>query len=427
MFGSSVSISGDTAVVGAYPDDHAGGVDAGSAYVFVRSGGVWIQQAKLTADDAAAGDKFGISVSISGDTAVVGAYMDDHAGGSDAGSAYVFVRSGTVWTQQAKLIALDSAATDYFGYSVALSGETAIVGAYLDDHAGGIDAGSAYVFTRSGTVWTQQAKLTATDAAAADQFGFSVAVSGETALVGANLDNTPISDAGSAYVFVRAGMVWTQQARLTASDAGSVDLFGCSVALSGDTALVGARFDDAPLGNAGSAYVFTRSGTSWTQQAKLVASDAAMTDEFGYSVAVSGDTALVGAWHDDLPPMNDAGSAYVFVRSGTTWTQHAKIIASDGELIDHFGVSVAVDGETALVGAENANTPVDLDAGAIYVFALGTLDSDGDGVPDVCDPCPNTPPGLPFYCAGRPLRDCNGDCLVDGADVQCIVNELLSH
>lgn len=427
VFGITVAISGDTAVVGAYTDDHAGGIDAGSAYVFVRSGGVWTQQAKLTADDAAAGDNFGISVSISGDTAVVGGYLADHAGGTDAGSAYVFVRSGTVWTQQTKLIALDSAATDYFGYSVALSGETAVVGGYLGDHAGGIDAGSAYVFTRSGTTWTQQAKLTASDAAATDQFGIAVTMSGDTAVVGANLDNSPASDAGSAYVFVRSGGVWNQQAKLTASDAQTVDQFGFSVAVSDETALIGARFDDAPLSNAGSAYVFTRSGTTWAQQAKLVASDAVATDEFGIAVAVSGDTALVGAWHDDHPTKTDAGSAYVFVRSGALWTQHAKVIASDGEGVDHFGTSVAVNGDTALFGAEYATTPVDSDAGATYVFVLGIFDSDGDGVADLCDPCPNNAPDLSIFPNGRPQLDRNGDCFVDGADIQLIVDEMLNQ
>ena len=210
--------------------------------------------AKLTASDAAAFDFFGESVSISGDTALVGAPLDDDAG-SDSGSASVFVRSGTTWTQQAKLTAGDAAALDQFGESVSISGDTAVVGAFGDDDAG-VNSGSAYVFVRSGTTWTQQAKLTASDAAAGDQFGRSVSISGDTALVGAVGDDDAGSDSGSAYVFVRSGTTWTQQSKLTAGDAAAFDFFGFSVSISGDTVLVGAQGDDDAGTASGSAYIF---------------------------------------------------------------------------------------------------------------------------------------------------------------------------
>jgi hypothetical protein len=201
--------------------------------------------AKLLASDAAAVDRFGSSVSVSGDTAVVGAAEDDHAGGTNAGSTYVFLRSGGPgapgWTQQAKLTASDAAESDRFGYSVSISGDTAVIGAVADDHPGGVNAGSAYVFVRSGGVWTQQAKLTASDAAASDRFGHSVSVSGDTAVIGAVWDRDAGEMSGSAYVFVRSGGVWTQQAKLVTSDAAGGDSFGNSVSVSGDTALVGAR------------------------------------------------------------------------------------------------------------------------------------------------------------------------------------------
>jgi len=260
-FGRSVSVSGDTAVMGAHSDDHAGGTDAGSAYVFVRTAGGWTQQAKLTASDAAASDYFGVSVSVSGDTAVIGANGDDHAGGTDAGSAYVFVRSGGVWTQQAKLTASDAAASDVFGFSVSVSGDTAVIGANYDDHAGGGNAGSAYVFVKPSGGWqnmTQTAKLTASDAVADDYFGYSVSVSGDTAVIGAYSDtHAGGGQAGSAYVFVGAGGVWSQQTKLTASDAATGDYFGLSVSVSGDMAVVGADGDDhAGGGQAGSAYAF---------------------------------------------------------------------------------------------------------------------------------------------------------------------------
>jgi len=176
LFGRSVATSGDTIVVGAALDSTAAGTRAGSAYVFTRTGGTWSQQGHLFADDAAAGDEFGDSVAISGDTIVVGAYGDVNAAGDIAGSAYVFTRTGTTWSQQDHLFADDAAAGDNFGYSVAIDGDTIVVGAYSDDTAAGADAGSAYVFTRTGSTWSQQDHLFADDAAAYDYFGGSVAI-----------------------------------------------------------------------------------------------------------------------------------------------------------------------------------------------------------------------------------------------------------
>ncbi len=448
-FGSSVAVSGDTAVVGAYLDGHAGGYDAGSAYVFVRSGEVWTEQAKLTASDAAASDYFGYSVAISGDTAVIGADGDDHAGGTNAGAAYVFVRSGGVWTEQAKLTASDAAYKDRFGRSVAVSGDTAVIGARNDDHAGGTHAGSAYVFVRSGAVWTEQAKLTASDAAADDWFGCSVAVSGDTAVIGARYDDhAGGTDAGSAYVLVRSGGVWTEQAKLTASDAGADDWFGWSVGASGDTAVIGALGADPAEGeDAGSAYVFVRSGEVWTEQAKLTASDTTAYDYLGGSVAVSGATAVIGAVGGADPAEGeDAGSAYVFVRSGGVWTEQAKLTASDAAAYDWFGSSVAVSGDTAVIGAERDDYAGGYDAGSAYVFDLncrppGDFDGDrdvdlgdyaafqacfsGDGVPHApgCEVFDSEPDGdvdlddyRLFWVLFNGLGDFDGDLDIDLGD-----------
>jgi hypothetical protein len=373
QFGYSVAIDGDTMIVGAPSDDVGANADQGSAHIYRWTGSGWAFEATLTASDGAANDWFGVSVALSGDTAVVGAYADDVGANADQGSAYIFVRSGSTWTQQAKLTASDGAANDAFGISVALSGDTALVGAYADDVGANADQGSAYIFVRSGSTWTQQARLTASDGAANDAFGISVALSEDTALVGAFVDDVGANaNQGSAYVFVRSGSTWTQQARLTASDGAANDVFGNSVALSGNTALVAAYLDDVGANvNQGSAYVFVRSGSTWTQQAKLTASDGAASDSFGVSVALSGDTAVVGAEGDDIGANADQGSAYVFVRSGSppVWTQQARLTASDGAASDSFGVSVALSGDTALVGAYEDDVGANANQGSAWVFS----------------------------------------------------------
>ena len=223
---------------------------------------------------------------------------------------------------ETKLTASDGAANDQFGRSVAISGATAVVGAGGDDD-NGPGSGSAYIFTHSGTNWTEQAKLTASDGVTGDWFGSSVAISGDTAIVGARHDNPNSSKSGSAYVFVRSGTSWTQQAKLIANDGGANDEFGISVAISGDTVIVGAWGDDDVsnnIGNAGAAYIFTRSSTNWIQQAKIVASDRASDDDFGLSVSISGDTAIVGSYGDDDNGAR-SGSAYIFARAGSSWLE----------------------------------------------------------------------------------------------------------
>ncbi len=270
--------------------------------------------AKLLANNGAARDYFGNSVALDGDTVLIGAWGDQD-NGDDSGSAYVFTRSGSSWTEQAKLTAIEGAALDLFGNSVALFGDTALIGAWGDHDNGNNDSGSAYVFTRSGSSWTELAKLTASDGAADDWFGISVALDGDTAVVGAEQGRQgvfPIS--GAAYVFTRSGGSWTEQAKLLASDGTFGDGFGRSVALSGDTLVIGAleRWDGGGYPDLnGSAYIFTGSGSSWREQAKLTASDGVEGDNFGISVALGGDTAVIGAFGDD-DGGNQSGSAYVF-------------------------------------------------------------------------------------------------------------------
>jgi hypothetical protein len=350
--GISVAIDGQTAVAGAYYKDGPAGAHQGAAYVFVASGGTWTQQAKLMAADGAADDELGWSVAVSGDTAVAGAFYKDGPAGVHQGAAYVFVRDGTAWTQQAKLMPADAAANDDFGWSVAVSGDTAVVGAYAKVGAAGAAQGAAYVFVRSGTAWTQQAKLTARDPAANDTFGYAVAISGDTIVVGADgKRGSAGSQQGAAYVFERSGGAWVQRVELTATDGAAAGHFGAAVALDGDLAVVGAHASSGGGGTPGAAYVFARGAGAWTQRGKLMATDGASGDRFGWAVALFGDTVLVGASYKTGPAGQYQGAVYAFAPCGTGWIQEAKLLAGDGQAGDRFGCSVSLSGDLAIAGA----------------------------------------------------------------------------
>lgn len=372
--GRSVAIEGDTAIVGATGTNTAAGLNTGAAYVFTRTGPVWTQQAMLVASDGASSDAFGQSVSVSGDIAVVGSPYAS-VGAPFTGAAYVFVRNGASWHEQAKLTASDAATHDVFGYSVALSGTTALIGAYHDDTIHGTAAGSAYVFTREGTTWTEQANLVPSTGGSNFSFGFSVAVSGETALVGSrNANAGDLAGAGAAHVFVRNGTTWSEQQSLDPGDGQLYGIFGCAVALSGDRALVGAPLTNSSAGTrSGSGYIFNRTGTTWTAQAKLTIAGGAPDDFFGFAVALKGNTALVGVSTADTAAGGNAGCAYVFQRGGNVWAPQAKLTASDGAAEDHFGSSVALSGDKALVGAPADDDAGKTDTGSAYVFLrIGT-------------------------------------------------------
>ena len=362
-FGRSVGIDGTTIVVGA-PFSNAATVFAGAAYVYTLNGSTWSEQAALLASDAGLVDVFGWSVDIDGDTIVIGSY-GNNGGGADSGAAYVFTRTGTTWTQQAKLLANDAGPGDGFGYSVTIDGDTIAVGAPFDSDAG-TDTGSAYVFTRTGTTWSQQAKIVGTDTAIGDEYGASIAITGDSVIVGSPSDDDAGSASGSSYVFNRTGTTWSQQAKLLAPDGAVDDSFGYSVAIDASTALVGAPSDDDAGSESGSAYVFTRSGVTWSNQSKIVAEDAGPDDRLGVSVAVEGATAVVGA------PRNSAvggfsGAAYVFNRSGTTWRQLVKLVAASSATGDEFGNAVAVSGRIAIGSLLDDNAGYN--SGSVFVFA----------------------------------------------------------
>ncbi|MCX5632928.1 MAG: FG-GAP repeat protein [Phycisphaerae bacterium] len=375
-FGASVSISGDRAIVSAYGDDDNGS-DSGAAYIFEPNDvdpNNWDQIAKLTASDGASDDHFGTSVSISGDYAIVGAYQHYNGG---AGKAYIFKWNGTSWVQQDKLTASDGAAGDQFGVRVSISGDLAIVGANYDDDNGS-DSGSAYIFKKSVTPgdpnWYQQCKLTASDAAAGDQFGL-VSISGDRAIVGALRDDDNGTNSGSAYIFEPNDVDpnnWDQIAKLTASDGAAGDNFGHGVSISGDYAIVGAIFYDNGT-ESGKAYIFKWDGTSWLEQQKLDGTDS--RDGFGHTVSISGDYAIVSASYEN----SFTGSAYIFQRDGQTWVQRKKLIASDGAApYDCFGLGASISGDYAIVGSylDHANGT---DSGSAYIFnkvcPIGDIDN----------------------------------------------------
>ncbi|MBN2293997.1 MAG: hypothetical protein JXM70_16340 [Pirellulales bacterium] len=359
-FGKNLSIDGNRAIIGAdYDDDN--GLNSGSVYIFEDAGLGWTQTAKLTAIDGEREDYFGRGVSISGNIAIVGAYRDDD-NGSDSGSAYIFEYAGSGWTQVAKLMGDDTVAGDYFGFSVSISGTVAVVGAQHDDDHGN-SSGSAYIFEDTGSGWTQVAKLIADDGSASDQFGQSVAISGNRIIVGASNDNTY---SGSVYIFEDTGTGWSQVAKLTADDAEISDYFGCSVAISGNMAVVGAYGDDGVGSLSGSAYIFEDTGSGWTQTNKLTVAEGESTYYFGYSVSISGDTAIVGAYRDD-DNGSDSGSAYIFSDTGSGWVRVSKLLAADGAANDYFGYCVSISDNVAMVGAygddDLGNT-----SGSVYVI-----------------------------------------------------------
>jgi len=353
-FGIAVAIDGDTALIGASYDE--GGM--GAVYVFTRTDGVWSEAQKLTADDGAANDWFGQSVALNGDTAVIGASQYLNFGN---GAAYVFARSNGTWSQVQKLAASDGVGRDQFGISVAVDGNTALVGAF----GASFYAGAAYVFANDGGTWSETQKLTADDAATNSDFGVAVALQGATALVGAYGD---ASYQGAGYVFTNDGGTWTQAQKLTADDGADNAHLGITVALDGDTALLGA--EGATVGDnthQGAAYVFNRSGSVWTQAQKLTSDDGVAWDYFGRSVSVRNGAAIVGAYG----PNAQQGAAYFFAKTNNTWSQTQELIASDGAQGDQYGIMVALDGSTALVGADGASSF----RGAAYFYAVPVDDT----------------------------------------------------
>ncbi len=359
-FGISVAMDGDWAAVGMHGDDTQGS-DSGSVWIYHYNGASWNESQVLYASDGQAGDLFGISLSLENDGLLVGA-IGDSTNGAGSGSIYVFYLNGETWSEGHKLLPDDGEAGDGFGISVFLSINTVVVGAYLDDD-NGINAGSAYVFKYSGG-WDQEAKLLAGDGQAGDNFGYATSIYGDDIVVGAGEDDDQGLDAGSAYVFHRSGSSWSQTTKLLASDGWENNHFGIACSIFGDFICVGAYRGNS---NTGCAYMYGRNGGAWDDERILVAGDADTDDRFGISVSLEADYALIGSWHDDVGGMNRTGSAYEYLFDGYHWIEMQKFIPTDGEENDEFGVSVCTNATRAIVGAW-LEDEVNNNCGAAYIF-----------------------------------------------------------
>ncbi len=444
LFGNSVSISGDAAIIGAWNNDGPFAYAWGSAYLFRFADGAWTEEQMITPSDADEQDRFGHVVAISGDVAVVGSPMNDDACPGnifcDSGSAYVFRFENGSWTEQQTLIAFDDAERDFYGRSVSVSGDVIVIGApWQDEVCGGspgCNAGAVYVYRFTGKSWELDQKLMASDADWIDEFGLAVSVSGNTILVGAHGDNDDGFNSGSAYIFQYDGESWVETKKLTASDAQEGDEFGLGVSISGSVAIIGAGLDDTAcpediLCNSGSAYVFRFNGKQWVEEQKLEAPDMALGDQFGRSVSIDGDAAVVGSrWNDDLCPEDpncNSGAAYLF-RFGSPeaigWSLQQKLTQSDAAPVDLYGSAVTVNGTSVIVGSE-ADDDDGTGSGSAYFYALDGPDVDRDGVADTCDNCPDVfnpqqedsdEDGIGDACDG-PAGDLDGDGVVGILDL----------
>ncbi|MHC5212340.1 MAG: FG-GAP repeat protein [Planctomycetota bacterium] len=423
-FGQAVAMDGDVALVGASGTSS----NAGAVYVYRRTAGVWSEEIILVPGDLNAADLLGYGVALDGDLAAAGAPDTlDFLGGSPVGpgAVYVFRDTGATWPQQDKLLASDGQTWDRFGWAVAASGDLIVVGAPSDEASGpgtrNGGRGAVYVFRFNGSTWSQEAKLVASDADAADQFGYSVGVDGDLIVVGTPDDEDAATLAGSAYVFRFNGSSWVEEDKFLASDAATEDVFGTSVAVSGDAILVGAPQDDDDGAYSGSVYVFRHNGSVWVQETKLASADATADAFFGRSVALRGARALVGA----PGQIGGVGKAYTFTFGGSSWTEEAQLSDAGGVFLGHSG---DLNDSGAVVGAPLSTSPPFALTGLAYVFGL-FADCNNNGTPDDEDISMGTSQdcnsnGVPDECdiASGFSQDCNTNGIPDECETDCNLN-----
>jgi hypothetical protein len=352
-------VDGSVLVVGAFVDL----IGAGSVYVYRFDGSAWQEEAKLNALDASTNDLFGVSVDVEADVAVIGALSGEQIPFSNTGAAYVYRYDGSsTWSEEQRLVANDGITGDQFGVSVTVSGTAVAVGS-INGETLGTNSGSVYVYRFNGSTWNQEQELNSNDETTGDRFGNSVTISGSAVIAGTPRDDDDATDSGSATVFRFGGSSWGEEQKLTASTAGDGDRFGQSVGLSGNVAVAGGSFNDLSEGNAGSAYVLRHNGASWAEEQQLLASDANLDDRFGAAVGVDADVVICGAPFADTGAA-DSGASYVYRYDGTTWVEEQKLTATDAAASDRFGGAVAVSADAIIVGADQD----DLAAGSAYIY-----------------------------------------------------------
>ncbi|MFT5154319.1 MAG: hypothetical protein ACI841_004326, partial [Planctomycetota bacterium] len=375
-FGYGARIDGDRLLIPAKHDE-APASDSGSAYIFDFDGANWVESAKLIAASGASGDLMGWESILQGDEVFLGTPIGDGVV-LDSGTVVIFDYDGVTWSEAQTLSVLSGADGDFFGRSLAVDGDFALIGAPRTDGIGA-NSGSAFVFERIAGVWTQVQELLASDATSGDQFGWALDLDGDTAVIGAWGQDAGGTDSGAVYVFERSGGSFAEVQKLTPSDAPSGQ-FGWTVRVDGDWVVVGAALDDEAGFQGGAAYVFGHSGASWVEHQKLIPVDAAIGDKFGTTIELDGARFLGGAATADHGG-NGAGTVYVYQLEGALWRRRARLTASDAEAGDRFSRYMDLDGNRALIGAihEDDNGA---DAGAAYIFELDT------GITPYCF-CPN--------------------------------------
>jgi len=419
--GAAVAIDGELAVVGAPYEDTEWGQNTGVAIVYERTGARWTEMARLAPNVLQANDRFGSTVAVSGTIIAIGAPYDDVSGsGVDAGSVYLFERTGQSWALRQVVRGNDTAAGDLFGTALSLRGGTMAVGAPFDDGLFGVNYGATYVFTSTGGAWSQAAKLVAQDGAAQDAFGTSVAiVNSNRIVIGSPGDDPRGSNSGSAYVFDRSGIIggsiWSQRTKLVPLDGEAEDSFGRSVAATSSWLLIGAPLDDvSATPNAGSAYLFEVSGglpgslgNTFTQRQKLLAGGPLGADDaFGSAVAMEGIELIVGAPGRSAGGVVEGGQVFHFrPQASGTWAATDTATASDPRTLASLGKAVAIQGDWLIAGALFDTNASGANAGAAYLFDIWRGASVGS---NYCQAALNsTGTSALITGAGSPVRSAN--------------------
>jgi hypothetical protein len=386
QFGTKVSTDGTTLVIGARFADYIG-PDNGAAYVYTRTGSTWTFVQRLTSNTVAstAGEFFGASVAVEGNTIVIGAHKADKAPQQDCGAFYVFQNTNGVWAQVQKVWAPDNTAHDHLGWSISLENGTILVGAPEDDDKG-TDSGSIYFYTLSGSTATYTGKLYGADTVAGDAFGKSLDRDGNTLIAGATGHDTPSPFGGAAYVFTLSGSTWTQEAKLSSPDITLADQFGFGVSASGNRVLVSAIGSDAKGSDSGAAYVFLRGANgAWTEEKKLTASDGAALDNLGRGLSLEGNVAVIGSVGKDTYGAY-SGAAYLYSLGANGWTEDQKLFASDPAVGARFGFWVEGNGSGEFIIVADQADGAMTGTGAAYVHTV-TTPFDCTSAPDgtACD------------------------------------------